>query len=633
MKKKELKKKSWVYDTETLPNLHSCVFIDRDSSDQRIFVIHESRDERAEYFRFLKEECSELIGFNNVNYDYPLIHYFMSIMEEVDNIEVNKLTELLFKKSTYLIEKAKFPSIPFYNVLIPQVDLFKIYHLNNKARICGLKFIQISLGWHNVLDMPYHHTHFVEKDEIDSLLKYNINDVESTKFFYEYAVEGGEIEKRKVLGELYGKDFTNYSDVGIGDYINLKAYCDVTGKDQRIVRKYRTQRDSIDLKDCILDNVSFKTEYLQVFLEQLRKVTITSTKGEYEHHLHFANKEFHMKTGGLHSVDSPKIVIPADNEELCELDVGSMYPSIICAYNYFPKHLGKEFIESYNNLRIRRLKAKKLKKESSLEAYLEKGLKLSLNGLYGKTNDKYSWVYDPLVTMKVTITGQLFLLMLIEQCHLAGFKIISANTDGIYVISKKSERDKLDSLVKAWMETTKLVLERVGFKKLVLSNVNNYIALPDYGGTKLKGWFEITKPPYKKHTMEVVKQAWFNYYVNDISIEETIYNCKDIYKFCIPSKMKKGWTSSFSYYDGEKEAKEMLQKTNRYFISNDGGILLKNNKDGRVSEIEKGYYVTLLNKIEEKDANEYDINYDYYIKEAYRVINELESNSNQLTLI
>ena len=60
-----------VFDIEQFSNFHSNLFYDIDTKQIDVFVIHESRDERVEYFQYLVD-CKAntgLIGFNNIGYD------------------------------------------------------------------------------------------------------------------------------------------------------------------------------------------------------------------------------------------------------------------------------------------------------------------------------------------------------------------------------------------------------------------------------------------------------------------------------------------------------------------------------------------------------------------------------------
>ena len=74
---------------------------------------------------------------------------------------------------------------------------------------------------------------------------------------------------------------------------------------------------------------------------------------------------------------------------------------------------------------------------------LEKGLKITINTIYGLFNFQYYFLYDPYCTFKVTINNQLWILMLIERLVLAGYTVLSANTDGLLLHIKK---DKLEAV-------------------------------------------------------------------------------------------------------------------------------------------------------------------------------------------
>ena len=113
-------------------------------------------------------------------------------------------------------------------------------------------------------------------------------------------------------------------------------------------------------------------------------------------------------TGGIHASVENEIFIADDQMMILDLDVTSMYPSIAISQGYYPEHLGPTFVKVYDQLREQRLQYKKGSPENAM-------LKLALNGVYGKSNDKFSIFYDPKFTMSVTLTGQLALAMLAER--------------------------------------------------------------------------------------------------------------------------------------------------------------------------------------------------------------------------
>lgn len=120
-----------------------------------------------------------------------------------------------------------------------------------------------------------------------------------------------------------------------------------------------------------------------------------------------------------------------------------------------------------------------------------------------------------------------------------------------------------------------------------------------------------------------------------ISVEQTIKESKDIYLFCKTFNATHGWKCETVDSQGNTETQ---QKTNRYYISNDGKTFRKL-KDDRIIEIEAGgTLVTIFNKFEEpvystvtgKHFGNYNINYDYYINECYKIIHKIDGTEERL---
>jgi len=126
-----------VYDLEQFPNCHTATFECRDSEDVKQFVISESRNDTEIYYDFLVNELIGLIGFNCVNYDYPLLHFLMAVVQMNKEIAPDILNMLLYEESQRIID-ADYSSINPRDVKIPQLDLFKIHHFDNKAKMTSL---------------------------------------------------------------------------------------------------------------------------------------------------------------------------------------------------------------------------------------------------------------------------------------------------------------------------------------------------------------------------------------------------------------------------------------------------------------------------------------------------------------
>jgi DNA polymerase elongation subunit (family B) len=135
----------------------------------------------------------------------------------------------------------------------------------------------------------------------------------------------------------------------------------------------------------------------------------------------------------------------------------------------------------------KRLELKPLAKKDKKIAGIVGALKLAVNSVYGKSSDMQSWIYDRQLTMFTTITGELSLMMLIEAYELKGLRVISANTDGVTIMIKKSDLPIMDEINKWWCEATQFELERTDYSKIIFSTVNDYLAIKTNGEIKKKG--------------------------------------------------------------------------------------------------------------------------------------------------
>ena len=130
--------------------------------------------------------------------------------------------------------------------------------------------------------------------------------------------------------------------------------------------------------------------------------------------------------------------------------------------------------------------------------------------------------------------------------------------------------------------------------------------------------------------MRIVPLAVKNYFVYGIPVEQTIKNHTDIFDFCLRLKTNSASTPYFKYMKNGEIVKDKLARTTRYYISNKGGILYKDFGQGRITGINVGYNCTVFNKYIERPIQEYDINYQFYISEAYKLIYAIDDG--QLSL-
>ena len=414
------------------------------------------------------------------------------------------------------------------------------------------------------------------------------------------------------------------ADTGIANRLLEKFYSETTGLKYENFKNLRTERQFLKFDWVVFKNIDFETEELTKLLEEIKNHTYYKDQPFFKKKFIFDGTTYKLGIGGIHSVDTGAIFTETNESYVIDCDIASMYPTTLINHELAPEHLGSKFLANFIDLRNQRLKAKGVNKTKS------EGLKLVMNAAIGKTRSKYSWLYDPLVNLQVTLNGQLYIMMLIEQLVLKGFKVISANTDGIITIVDKDREEEYYQVCTRWEEENNYKLEFNYYKKYIRRDVNNYLAISE-NDVKTKGIFahefvkkfnNSTDPLNKGWDKPVVSIALYNYFVNEIPIEETIHNHKDIYDFCVAKKIDKKFTNEYHYIKDGKQQIDILQKSVRYYVSKNGGTLLKTNRaEHDIEQYEANKIVTIFNDY--YSSEDYNIDYGYYINATYKIINEI----------
>ncbi len=620
-------RKLWVYDLETLASCFTYTAKNVDTKQVVQFVIHKERDEREALFDHLMNDCAWHIGFNSLSFDYPIIHFFLTegfysygTAEELITLLYNKAQQVISAQNGEdrwaLMIKPK-------DEIIRQLDLYKVWHYDNKSRITSLKALEISMNYPNVQDMPIDHKRTdIRKDEIEEILDYNLNDVLATEVFFDNSKE--KLSLRKSLTAEFGIPCINYPDPKIGESLILKLYCDKTNSNPWETKKLRTYRHIINLKECILPWIKFETKVFQELLEKFKSKTIKETKGAVEESVIYKGFKYDYGLGGIHGCIESGIYEDSKEYIIIDADVGSLYPNLAITNGFYPEHLGKEFIEVYKLIIDMRMEAKKAKNMT-----LSDGLKLAANSAYGKSNEIYSFLYDPKFTMSITLNGQLLLTLLAERLvnMIPNIIVLGVNTDGITVKFHRKHVELYNFICHEWEQETKLNLEYVEYSKMWIGDVNNYGALSTTGKIKNKGRFEVDKfvgnePAYHKdNSFRIVPLALQEFFTKGIPIEDTITNHRNIYDFCGRQKFNQyshGETNQIDYdkFGNPYNRIEKQQKNTRYYISNSGITFVKRYTKGTTEIINKGYQVEIFNKFIDKSWEEYKINYKFYIREC-----------------
>lgn len=630
--------KRYSYDIEVFPNLFCATFKDVETKKTFLFSIFKDRNDLPQLKEFLNRNIT-LIGYNNVMYDGTVLQYLLQT-EKFKNI-----TKELFEFSSELIGSERgFTSYKFRkyqypeNIKYSQIDLMKIIEISGIAP--SLKQVAISLQWYRIQDLPLEYDHLVTKEEENLVYDYNLNDVLITEELYKYLLP--RIELREKLSLIYGVNLINSSNSKMADKILEKSYSEELHADMKVIRNLKTPRQQFLLEECIAKPITFETRTLKRIRSEIGNTLVRkSTNYKYSKTLSFGGMEYELGVGGLHSVDFPAKFVSDDEWKITDMDVASYYPSMMINNKIMPEHLGEDFTKILKKLTEERLAAKKKDKVKA------EGLKVTINSIFGKLGSDTFWLYDPKAMCSVTVSGQLYLLMLIEKLILNGIQVISANTDGVVSRVHISQEEKFKEIFHWWQDTTGFTLERTDYSVYFRQDVNNYITKKSNGEIKAKGRYVRETAVEKGYKFPVVPLAMYEFALNNVPVEDTIRNHKSILDFCISQKVGKDFQTEYRL----EKSVENLQKNNRFYISLDGGELKKRRKGTFLGEMESssqydldedgniylpqhekgviglyvGEKVRILNDYDDKlKIEDYDINYNFYIEEAKKYTDAVE---------
>lgn len=653
-------KKVYVYDIEVFQNIFHCSVKNTETGEIYKFEISERRNQLRELVKFFKqvdsyikwgdfyttdlEIKSEVIfcGYNNLHYDNPIVNYIIEYEDKLMSYNVATICSSIFNLSRTITTSTEDNIEAWkhwkYQIWFDTFDLLTMLY-SNKLRV-GLKEIQVTMQYPNVQEFVCDWSKPLPLEDFDNMIDYNINDIESTAELLNRCKK--DIDLRIAIEDEYGVRVLSKDGVNIGMKILTQKYLEKTGLTWWDIEGLRSPMDYIPLKDVILPFIKYDSPILQRVLDDMKSQIVSPGRKGYENNFIFNGLRYTVGVGGIHSKNDPEIIIPKEDEMLIDIDVASLYPSMLIEYKFYPKHLGPEFLEVYSQIKDERIEAKhngdKVKNET---------LKLALNGLSGNLQNQHNFCYSPFAVMQIRINGQLLLLMLAERLTQIRCRIVQANTDGLFVLLKKSIYEQANKICQEWEQLTRLTLEEERFEAMYQYAINDYIAVKEgYKETKnpdlikTKGMF-ITKVLLGKGlSAKIIPEAIIKYFVDGIPVEDTIKGCTDIRKFLMSEKTGKQW--HVEYMNQEQ------QRTNRFYASTNGGYLWKwkytGHAEGEVVEYyepyvgrqsyiakEKSYQnmltasgVTLLNKFDDKPIEERKINYRYYIYEAYKIIRDLK---------
>jgi hypothetical protein len=627
----------WVMDFETLSNCFIAVFEDVKSEHQEVFVCHESKNDVLELVTFLERNktLNEWhVSFNGLSFDSQITEHILSNKEQLLEVDGDTIARFIYDIAQSVIQRqneGEFSEFSPRDLQIHQVDVFKLNHWDNPAKRSSLKWIQFSMDWKNIIDMPIHHSSEIKADQIDSIITYCINDVKSTKQIM--LLSKDQIALRKTLTEEYNIDLFSASEPRISKELFLHFLSKETGIKKWELKQMRTHRPKIVFEDIILPYIKFETATFQKLLSKFKEVVLfpNETKGGFKYSVQYKGVKTDYGLGGIHGARTSKVYNSDEDNVIMTSDVTSFYPNLAIRNKWAPAHLPQEvFCEQYEWF----FDERKVIPKSDPRNYV---YKIILNSTYGLSNDENSFLYDPEFTMRITINGQLSLTMLYEMiCEEIPNAIpLMQNTDGLETIIPREYIDKYMEICARWEKITTLQLEHGTYSKIVLGDVNNYIAVTEDGKSKCKGRFEYKDLAlHKNKSCLIVPKALHAYFVEGKDPEEFIKSNTNIFDFCGGVKIRGDWKFvEHKVIEGEYVKKD-LQHTIRYYISKEGSKIIKTNLlDDREIQVEAGKWLqTIFIDYVELPMDQYMINYDYYLEKVNKEIENLEPRTNQLSL-
>lgn len=509
----------------------------------------------------------------------------------------------------------------FAALKIDHIDLIEVAPLKATLKIYAGRIHAPRLK-----DLPIHHDATIADSDRPALIEYCGIDNEDTELLFKQLES--ELDLRSNMSDEYGVDVRSKSDAQIAEAVIKKEMEEKYG----FIPKRPKVAVGTEYYYQAPDNLVFESEILQdVFRQYTTRPFVVGNSGHVEFNFEIVesdrkksgknkgefpdskkklqfvigNTKYTVGTGGLHSCEKSTRHTNEDGI-LRDYDVASYYPRIILNNRLFPKHIGEPFLDIYNSIVERRLKAKR-----EGNKVVNESLKITINGSFGKFGSKWSCLYSPDLMMQVTVTGQLSLLMLIERLEAAGISVVSANTDGIVTKMTKEQETTAQSIVSDWEFETDYEMEGADYISLNSRDVNNYIAIKE-NSTKGKGAYSDQREHFyslrSNPSNDICTEAAKAFLQTGKPVEETIRACSDITKFLTLRTVNGG-----AVKDGE-----VIGKAIRWYYG--------------AYELDAIYYNTNGNKVPKSDngvplmdlPNKFpdDVDFPWYIREAKRILKD-----------
>ena len=607
----ERKGQTFAFDIETYVNAMCFGFKSLETDEFIVFSVY-GEDESLS-----NSDCNQIqqllstnriITFNGLKFDMPIT--LNAILRHSSVSQIYKLVHKIFGLG-FFSQPDKVCKLCRVDPSYDEIDHWDL--LNLTEGVGSLKYYGAVLNSPKLQDLPYPPDVALDEAQWAEVVAYNENDCDVTLLIYKHCVKVGDIKIRenllsqenltpseyssiksknpvqiaevvllKVLAKqhdpsLLKKQYYRSADLVLPPYLTEDAFMSDAGK--RIVNFYQTVEFEINRKTNRL-----------VGLTDIPEVVI-------------GNTTYTFGMGGIHSVDDQLIVKEFEGMKLRTSDVRSYYPAMIINTSAFRPDQNPILLPLYKGYFDTRVRVKHTDKDYSAI------LKYFLNGTFGKLGEPHSPLYNPSGMLRITVTGQLSLLLLVDQLEYAGISVFSANTDGVEYYCNDDDYENIAlPIVQKWEKLTNLVMENETYLATYNRDINNYVAIYPKE-VKCKGAYLDHHFP-KRQLYPIVGTAIRAYldslHKGDvIDPMKLIDDCRDIREFLVVANGKSGVHSSYNNEYIGKTVRFYYNGSDHYFMTPKGnrianslhsrGLMDLPADNGIPDDLDINYYKSLVN--------------------------------------